>query len=78
MTYSLARQSVTGSASASSSDILQHGRLLLTEPTSIDGPSVALQDPSPSFDATEQRSSLDDGNQDSRLHEHVFRREGEE
>ena len=73
MTYSLSRQSITSSASTSSSDLLQHGRLLLTEPTSINGPPVALQNPSPSLDATKQRGSLDDRNKERKFREHVFR-----
>jgi len=73
MTYSFACQSVTSSASTGSTDLPQHGRLFLTEPTSVDRTPVALEEPNPSLDATEQRSGLDDRDKKSRFGEHVFR-----
>jgi len=72
VTYGLTSQSVTSSASASGSDLLQHFRLLLTEPTSVNSPPVALQKPNPSLDAAEQRSGLDNRDQKSRFREHPF------
>ena len=74
MTYSLAGQSIANSASASSSNLPQHLRLLLREPTSVNGPPVVFQKPDSSLDTAEQQSGLDDNNQKYRLREHAFKK----
>lgn len=76
VTYSLAGQSVTNTASASSTELRQHRRILLPEPARVDMPSVAFQKQDPSPDVAEQQSDLNDRDQKNRFREHAFK-EGE-
>lgn len=59
MTYSLNGQRVTNSAPASSSEFPQHWWLSLPKTATVNGPSVAFQQPDPSLNTAEQQSGLD-------------------